>query len=378
MKKISLFLISIFCICLISACSSKEDSTGIQNVQINDLSEKNTKNKLIDNKISYVDLEYDELNKKITLLDLSLNKVLQEVPVKNTETIDAYQKIKGGYAIVKSTYDKDVDNAKQENGIVISTGSSDYKTSYEFILYDEKLQEKNVIDLKSMISKKLMTEIQESQTEPKIDPLGHHIAWSTINGIYVLDVESGEQKVHKIEDDGFSGYEIAFVDENKVGFYQVKGDTKATTRYGYWDLSTDRIIYEEEDDYSPDQIRVSGECLVLNDGEDPSTHSSSGKVVIYDCQKNQSNVFPVDNTESTFATVTSDGAYLIVYVCLDNELMKHRVRIYQLSNKECVKEIPFSTEKGVQFYDFGNSKNDYLLIGKGAAGKVVYHVFTAK
>ena len=318
MKKISLFLISIFCICLISACSSKEDSIEIQNTQINDFSEKNTENKSIDDKISYVDLEYDEINKNLTLLDLGLNQVLQEVPVESTETIDAYQKIKDGYAIVKSTFEEDVDNAKQVNGIIISKGSSDYKTSYEFISYDEKLQEKNVIDLKSMISEELMTEIQESQPEPKIDPLGHHIAWSTINGIYVLNVESGEQKVHEIEEDGFSGYEIAFIDENKVGFYQQKGETTVTTRYGYWDLSTDQIVYEEEDDYSPSQIRVSGECLVLNDSEDPATHSSSGKVVIYDCQKNQSNVFLVDNTESTFATVTSDGAYLFVYVCLDN------------------------------------------------------------
>ena len=378
MKKISLFLISIFCICLISACSSKEDSIEIQNTQINDFSEKNTENKSIDDKISYVDLEYDEINKNLTLLDLGLNQVLQEVPVESTETIDAYQKIKDGYAIVKSTFEEDVDNAKQVNGIIISKDSSDYKTSYEFISYDEKLQEKNVIDLKSMISEELMTEIQESQPEPKIDPLGHHIAWSTINGIYVLNVESGEQKVHEIEEDGFSGYEIAFIDENKVGFYQQKGETTVTTRYGYWDLSTDQIVYEEEDDYSPSQIRVSGECLVLNDSEDPATHSSSGKVVIYDCQKNQSNVFLVDNTESTFATVTSDGAYLIVYVCLDNELMKHRVRIYQLSSKECVNEIPFSTEKGVRFYDFCNSENDYLLIGNGDAGKVVYHVFAAK
>ena len=117
MKKISLFLISIFCICLISACSSKEDSIEIQNTQINDFSEKNTENKSIDDKISYVDLEYDEINKNLTLLDLGLNQVLQEVPVESTETIDAYQKIKDGYAIVKSTFEEDVDNAKQVNGI---------------------------------------------------------------------------------------------------------------------------------------------------------------------------------------------------------------------------------------------------------------------
>ena len=120
MKKISLFLISIFCICLISACSSKEDSIEIQNTQINDFSEKNTENKSIDDKISYVDLEYDEINKNLTLLDLGLNQVLQEVPVESTETIDAYQKIKDGYAIVKSTFEEDVDNAKQVNGIIIS------------------------------------------------------------------------------------------------------------------------------------------------------------------------------------------------------------------------------------------------------------------
>ena len=122
MKKISLFLISIFCICLISACSSKEDSIEIQNTQINDFSEKNTENKSIDDKISYVDLEYDEINKNLTLLDLGLNQVLQEVPVESTETIDAYQKIKDGYAIVKSTFEEDVDNAKQVNGIIISKG----------------------------------------------------------------------------------------------------------------------------------------------------------------------------------------------------------------------------------------------------------------
>ena len=83
MKKISLFLISIFCICLISACSSKEDSIEIQNTQINDFSEKNTENKSIDDKISYMDLEYDEINKNLTLLDLGLNQVLQEVPVES-------------------------------------------------------------------------------------------------------------------------------------------------------------------------------------------------------------------------------------------------------------------------------------------------------
>lgn len=220
-----------------------------------------------------------------------------------------------------------------------------------------------------MISDEIMADIQESQSVPIIDTLGQNIAWSTINGIYVLNITSGEQMIHELEDDGFSWYEIAFVGENKIGFYRETGETTVTTRYGYWNLSKDQLFYEEEINYSPSQIRVSGNCIVLNDGENPATHSSSGKVVIYDCKRNQSLVFPVDNTESTFATVTGDGNYLITYVCLDNELKGHRVRIYQLSSKECINDIPFSTKNGVNFYDFYHSEEDYLLIGNEDSGR---------
>ena len=368
------------CLVITTTCRNKGKNTDMTQTrqENNTLEFESSENNIPNDKIAYYDLDYDEVNQTLTLLDLKSNKEVQEVQVKDTEVIDAYQTTSNGYAVIKSTFEQAVDDVRETNGIVIGSGSSDEKTSYDYILYDDTLKEMKVIDLKSMISDEIMADIQESQSVPIIDTLGQNIAWSTINGIYVLNITSGEQMIHELEDDGFSWYEIAFVGENKIGFYRETGETTVTTRYGYWDLSKDQLFYEEEINYSPSQIRVSGNCIVLNDGENPATHSSSGKVVIYDCKRNQSLVFPVDNTESTFATVTSDGDYLITYVCLDNELKGHRVRIYQLSSKECINDIPFSTKNGVNFYDFYHSEEDYLLIGNGDSGQVIYHVFAAK
>lgn len=52
---------------------------------------------------------------------------MQEVQVKDTETVDAYQKISNGYAVIKSTFEQAVNNVKETNGIVIGSGSSDEK-----------------------------------------------------------------------------------------------------------------------------------------------------------------------------------------------------------------------------------------------------------
>ena len=89
-------------------------------------------------------------------------------------------------------------------------------------------------------------------------------------------------------------------------------------------------------------------------------------------------VFKVDNTESTFSYITKDGVYLIAYTCINDNLTKHRVRVYQLSDKKCISENTFETEVGVQFYDFRNNENGYWLIGNEDTKRVVYNVFTTK
>ena len=92
---------------------------------------------------------------------------------------------------------------------------------------------------------------------------------------------------------------------------------------GYWSLISDKMFYDEQRCYSPNQIRVSGNYLILNDGENPLTDTSSGKVVIYNCEENQSVVFKVDNTESTFSYITKYVAHLIAYSCINDNLTKH-------------------------------------------------------
>ena len=377
MKKRKIVAIIICFTFAISACGRTENK-GENSISIAADTQQITNDANSADEMSFYDFEYDEMNNKLFLLDVDSNNVVEEISVNDTEVIDSYRRLTDGYAVIKSTYSDNMDNVEETNGIVFSTGTSEEKDSYKYIIYDDHLQEKEVIDLKGMISDELMSEIQECQSEPAIDPSGHNIAWSTESGIYVLNIKSGKQAFHEIESDGFSWYEIAFINENKVGFYRTSGDESVVTRYGYWNLTTDKLLYEDEFDYCPSLMRVSGEYLVLNDSEDPATHTSSGKVIIYDCEENQSNIFPVDNIESTFACITSDGKNLIAYNCVNSELTDHRIRVYQISNKQCISETPFSTESGVKFYDFCNMDKTYMLIGNGNSGKVIYHAFTAK
>lgn len=376
MKKSKIVAIIICFSFAISACGRTEDK-GESSIFISEDIQQIANNEDSAEEISFYDFEYDEMNNKLFLLDVNSNNVIEEISVNDTEIIDSYRRITDGYAVIKSTYSQNMNNVEQTNGIVFFTGTSEERNAYEYISYDNHLQEKEVIDLKGLISDELMSEIQECQSEPQIDPSGNSIAWSVESGIYVLNIKSGKQEFHEIESDDFSWYEITFIDENKVGFYRTSGDTSIVTRYGYWNIITDKLFYEDESDYCPSLMRVSGDYLVLNDSEDPATHTSSGKVVIYDCKGNQSNVFSVDNIESTFACITSDGKNLITYDCINSELTEHRIRVYQLSSKQCISETPFSTKAGVRFYDFCIMDRTYLLIGNGTSGKVIYNAFTA-
>ncbi len=354
------------CLFLFSACGSVEETSVSADIH-----------QSVEDDISYQNLEYNQADNKLVLLDFSSNSTVKEIQFDDTEIIDSYDKITDGYAVVKSTYAQDVNNAKEIDGIVISKSISDEKSAYEYISYDEQLQETAVIDLKELISEELLSEIQEGSCEPQIDPIGQKIAWSTESGIYVLNLNTGEQMVHEIEEDEFTRCEISFVDENTVGFYRTTGDTTITTRYGYWDLVSNELFYEDVNDYMPFSIRVSGEYFILNDGED-ETGTSSGKVLIYDCEKNQSTVISVNNTESTLAFVTSDGKNLIAYSCTDEEQTEHKICVYELPSGECVSETPFTTTSRVLFDNFSNIDNMYLLIGIGDTGKVVYDVFTTQ
>lgn len=373
MKKITRILLAASLLFMLSACGTMEENSE----KIND-TKKYTSQEVWENEGSFIEFWYDEMERKLILLELPSNDILTQILLKDTEMIDSYSKISDGYAVVKSTYDEKVANATSMNGIVISTGTSKEKSLYEYVLYNNALQEKEVIDLKSMISEELLREIEESQSETCIESSGQKVAWSTESGMYVLDMESGQVMTYELGSDDFSKYEIAFIEKNKLGFYQTRGEVNIDTRYGYWDLETNELFYEEETDYMPSQMRVSGTYLILNDWEDLETECSSGKVLLYDCEKQEGKVVLVDNTESTFACITSDGKNLIVYRCMNDELTEHRVRIYQLSNEECVSEENFTSESGVRFYDFCNTQKDYQLIGIEDFGKVVYHAFTTE
>ena len=134
MKKLVLLSIVTCCLVITTACGNKGKNTDMTQTrqENNTLEFGSSENNIPNDKIAYYDLDYDEVNQTLTLLDLKSNKEVQEVQVKDTETIDAYQKISNGYAVIKSTFEQAVNNVRETNGIVIGSGSSDEKTSYDY------------------------------------------------------------------------------------------------------------------------------------------------------------------------------------------------------------------------------------------------------
>ena len=109
MRKSIIISLLICCMITISACGSNKEnnkenikkSDDIKHIQSEiDVKEINT----------FKDFEYDKIDNRLVLLDLSSNDILAEMAVKNTESIDYYGEIHDGYAIVKSSYNEAVDN----------------------------------------------------------------------------------------------------------------------------------------------------------------------------------------------------------------------------------------------------------------------------
>lgn len=143
MRKSIIISLLICCMITISACENNKENTknseDIKHVQSEiDVKEINT----------FKDFEYDKIDNRLVLLDVSSNDILAEMAVKDTESIDYYGEIHDGYAIVKSSYNEAVDNSRQKNGVVISTMTSMAKEAYQYIEYDNNLKVKNVIDIK--------------------------------------------------------------------------------------------------------------------------------------------------------------------------------------------------------------------------------------
>ena len=112
MRKSKIIPLLICCMITISACENNKgnmkNSEDIKHLQSEiDVKEINI----------FKDFEYDKIDNRLVLLDVSSNDILAEIAVKDTEIIDYYGEIHDGYAIVKSSYNEAVDNSRQKNGV---------------------------------------------------------------------------------------------------------------------------------------------------------------------------------------------------------------------------------------------------------------------
>ena len=110
--------------------------------------------------------------------------------------------------------------------------------------------------------------------------------------------------------------------------------------------------------------------MFMNDGEDPTTGTASGKIIMLNCSNNEVKKLYLDGTESTLAFVTEDGKELIAAKILDET--SFRIRWYEVSTgnvleeKTCSKNVQVKPVAIKKLYD-----DEYGVIYMNDKGEAV-------
>ncbi len=333
------------------------------------VSEENMKNSL------WLDFDYDLKNDSLVLTDLKKEKEIKRISVGKKENIVATYQWKEGYAVAKQIL-RQKKEVKSTEGVYILPASDltekDVK-SYELILYDENLTQIKKIELMDFIHNIGREELLNES--PVLNEAGTRIAWlSSGQEIVYINLQKGNYK----ENENFAKKDIevnqiGFVGENKLAFVGVKGISETDICYGYLNLKNGELIVYEEKSYNASMIQTNRRYLCVNDSENPKTHSSSGRILVLDCETKERQTFELDNLESTMAVVTEDGKYVIAVKWIND--YEFRIRHYDFQTGEKLGEKDFKRKENVKAEQIRKYDDIYAVVFGSDAGKgIAYEI----
>lgn len=353
-KKICYFLvISVLCAGCANDKSNKYDGSKTEARESNK-QQQSADVKPVDDSNS-VDILYDLAENSIKLYDLQNQKVLKELECKDNEMVQTVGICEDGYFAVKSIQ-TGAGETKGSDEVVVISGGDTQMEDYVITFYNAALQEKNHISMISYFKTEQLDLDELSGCIPVISKDTTKAAWVLSDSIYCFDLEKQKGVFLKSHlEENVIIDQVVFVGDDILGFMGVQGISETDTSYGYIDVNKDTITVHNEKDYLGFSLFTSGDYLFMNDGEDPDTGTSSGKIVILDCTKNQVIKLGLDGIESTLAMVTEDGKELIAVKTLDEK--SFRIRCYEVSTgnvlkeKECRKNMKVRPASIKKMYD---------------------------
>lgn len=314
----------------------KENSDGKEKVAV-----KNKKSSDSKSDLNVYDL-LDQRDKYcLELWDLRSRNIIRTIPYKKNEVIAVASEYKDGYVVIKmrQAAESDVEN---KGGVVIMENNEPSELlECNLELYNAKLSKINTISLLDYLKKDKVDKENLAYRTAIINEDATKVAFLLEDSIYCIDLAEKKTKFLK----SFSrhnitlGSSIIFVEKNKIGFMGdmlEDGEKYGSCCYGYMDIETDAVKYKTVKNYDGFSLGVSGKYLYMNDGEDPYTNSSSGKIYILDCDTDETIEMELDGLESTMSGITEDGTKLIAIKMLNEN--SFRIRNYDIVSKKVVFE----------------------------------------
>ncbi len=316
------------------------------------------------------EIEPDFAKNTVRIYDLASGSEAGTIECGEGEILQNAWKYDNGFAALKSKSRAEMDEEQIGEGITVVVGndSSNGMEAYTLVYYD--------YDLNPVKSVSLLEYIRQDEVEvwgaPFLSRDGEKAAWVLQDSsVYCIDLS--EQKsylLHAAAAEGIYPSMMVFAGEDKIGFFGSMIDVAGTAYYGYIDMKEDKIYYESEKGYETEYMYVYGSYLCLNDFVDPDTMKSSGKVLLYNCETNESRVVEVDGRESTLSAVSKDGKLLISVNWFDEK--QFRIRNYDLESMEVIYETVCEMDGNVRPYSIEEYGDDYIVLYRSAEWGALY------
>lgn len=356
-RNVLVLILAVGALCAGCAAEIQENSEPVSRSEEykEDNSQKLSDENDTDNSLYVLDVDY--VNGRADIIDLKKESVIGSIACEEGEyLVEAFQ-YDNGFALIKTSGEPEK-NVEEYGNMAIITNDIDSEQwkKCELDLYEYSLNKFDSVSLLDYIQQDGVV----IQGYPVISDDATKVAWILTDSIYCIDLVENKSIFSKVLfENNIYPEEIRFVGEDKIGFYGNRVNEMNNTYYGYVNLTDDTIAYEEQKDYSGGTIQVNDEYICINDSENPYTQASSGIVLTYNCETNESKVLSVDRLESTLSLISDDGTMLIsINWTGENEF---RIRNYDTETMSVIYEDTCNMGESVRPCGITKYGEDYFI-----------------
>lgn len=315
----------------------------------------------------------DQINNRVELIDLTTGKTAGTVSCDPGESLQEVYEYDGGFALLYKEDGDSEDEVEQVGDDLVFVTSSfeiDRWEAYTLVLYDFDCNLTERIPLLDTIRQDEV----DIQGNPVLSADAKTIAWETSDVIYYIDLSTGESGfADAAQRENISIRQMNFVGTDKIGFWGDKEPTGETdVCYGCLDLQANTVAYQVAEDYEATTMYTNSRFFCVNDSESPYTGTSSGRILLFDCETGEGQELAVEDLESTFSMVTEDGATLI---SIDwREETSFRIRNYDMESMEVIYETTCAKEDSVRPWEIKKYGDSYVVVYLSDEWGAVYAV----